>query len=327
MAEVLDLLSIIPATTSRGNKIHREIFNGKIRFSYTCKFTRPEAFEIKRFIELNDLFFEGYGLIQGDGDKSNFIGFTNSEFSILKRFLDFIEMCFAISRYVFSVRLFLPPGKNPGKEISKVVKELGVKRKQIIGFDFRKNHKSVVVNLYKRTRLINIVFRELYRVSRNRSKGSKTSAIPFLRGIIASDGTVQRKNTTTSLFAVKISSNDIENKKLYKHLLKLCGISYGKDERDCIPIRHFRNFSKMKKYDLIRISERKYRKFTEGFRILEINKKKLLDHGITKGRVVKILGSQGPMTIPELLREIRKMRKSQDRPTLYRHLWELEKRE
>ena len=56
-----------------------------------------------------------------------------------------------------------------------------------------------------------------------------------------------------------------------------------------------------------------------------MKKKKLLDCGITKDRIIKILGTHGPMTAPELLLEIRKLRKTQDRPTLYKHLWRLER--
>ena len=321
----IDVASLVPKKTSKGHEIVT-IKNGKnITILYKSNYGRNKQLKIKRFVELNDLFFEGFGLIEGDGDKAKFIGFTNSEFSILRHFLEFMEKCFGFSRDLFSVRLLLPVGTNPEEAKNEVKKELNLKD-HIIRFGFRKNHKSLVVNLYNRKETIDVVFRILYQLSRRMANENKSYAIPYLRGVTAAEGTVQRRNTTKSLFAVKISSTDIENTRLYKNLLRLCDIEFGKDERDCIPIRHLMNFLKMNKCNLMKISERKKEKFKEGLDVLEMKKKMLLDHGVTKGRIIRILNSYGSMTAPELLVKLRKTRETQDRPTLYRHLYELEKK-
>jgi len=319
----IDILSLIPERTTKGYEIITVKNKRHVTISYKPRFNISKSLKIKRFIDLDNLFFEGFGLIEGDGDKVKFVAFTNSEFSILEHFLNFMKKCFGLSREIFSVRLFLPIGMNLKEAKNKVINEL--KLKKIVGFNFRKNHKSLVVNLYKRTELIDIVFNNLYKFARNLVKKNKDYAIPYLRGVLAADGTVQRRNTTKSVFAVKISSTNAENTKLYKNLLNLCGFEFGKDERDCIPIRHFRNFSEMEKHNLTIISDSKHKKFTEGIKILKEKKKALLDHGITKDRIIKILAFHGPITAPKLLIEIRKLRESQDRPTLYRHLWELER--
>jgi hypothetical protein len=323
----IDLASLIPETTSNGYRIDMIKNKTHVTLSYKCKFSRPESLMIKRFVNLDELFFEGFGLIEGDGDKVKFVAFTNSEFAILNHFLDFMERCFDVSREVFRVRLFLPVCADPEHAKNKVIGSLRIKESQLSGFDFRSNHRSMVVNLYKRTVLLDIVFRKLYEFSRKMARQNKVYAIPYLRGVIAAEGTVQRRNTTRSVFAVKISSIKPDNTNLYKNLLKLCNLEFGKNERDCIPIRHLRNFAKMESYELLRVSEAKNKKFTEGLKILKAKKGKMLDCGVTKGRIIKILNSKGPMTIPELLREIRKTRKTQDRPSLYDHVWDLEKQD
>ena len=61
-----------------------------------------------------------------------------------------------------------------------------------------------------------------------------------------------------------------------------------------------------------------------GFKILERNKQLLLDQGVTKERILKILGNND-MTIPGILKEIRKTRPTQDRPSLYNHMNDLER--
>jgi hypothetical protein len=321
----IDVASLVPMTTNSGCRIETRKDGGYVTLSYKSKFNRPESFRIKRFLVLDDLFFEGFGLIEGDGDKAKFAAFTNSEFAILEHFLDFMEKCFDISRKVFRVRFFLPLGADPEEVKRKVIGSLKIKESQMTGFSFRSNHRSVVVNLYKRTVLIDAIFRKLYDFSRDMAKRNKAYAIPYLRGVIAAEGTVQRRNTTRSVFAVKISSTNPDSTDMYKNLLKLCGIDFGKDERDCIPIRHLRNFAKMEKYDLLKISEAKRKRFMEGLDILKMKKGNLLDRGITKDRIIRILRSEGPLTIPELLAKIRKTRETQDRPSLYGHMRDLEK--
>ena len=79
----IDIASLIPKKTSQGNDVVIIKDMNYVTISYKSNYGRNKQLKIKRFIELDDLFFEGFGLIEGDGDKTKFVGFTNSEFSIL----------------------------------------------------------------------------------------------------------------------------------------------------------------------------------------------------------------------------------------------------
>jgi len=321
----IDIRDFIPQTTDKGYDISIHNDGVFVIASYECKFSKPERLRIRRYIELDDLFFEGFGLINGDGDRYHFVGLSNSELSVLQHFMDFMEKTFWIPRDVFTARLILPEGFDPVETKRTFASGLCMREDQITGTGYKEDHRRPVLNVYKRTKMIDLIFRGLYEFSQHQAEQRKEFAIPYLRGVIASEGCVQRRNTTRSVFAVKISSLDPENTRLYKNLLELCGIGFGKDERDCIPIRHMSNFQKLEEFDMLKLSNAKKLKFSSGMLLLKENKANMLDRGITNDRIMGLLDDIGPMTVPAITAELRKIRPTQDRSTVYKHIWELEK--
>ncbi|MCD6403424.1 MAG: hypothetical protein J7K98_03780 [Candidatus Aenigmarchaeota archaeon] len=85
--DITKLLSLDPTLTMKivGEFVHLQIKNSGGN-GHDSK-----EFRVKRFVELDDLFFEGLGLWQGDGGKSKGLYFGNSCPTVINHFLMFVE--------------------------------------------------------------------------------------------------------------------------------------------------------------------------------------------------------------------------------------------
>jgi hypothetical protein len=120
----IDLAEYLPKELDRGRTIViNEVENNKIEV-YVKK--RPgkaghdsKRVVIKRFVELDDLFFEGLGLWQGEGGKDKGIYFGNTCVELLLHFLKFVEEKLGISRKKFKVTVNVPKLNTFQDEVKK----------------------------------------------------------------------------------------------------------------------------------------------------------------------------------------------------------------
>jgi hypothetical protein len=193
---------------------------------------------LKRFIELDDLFFEGLGLWQGEGGKDKGLYFGNNCEEILLHFLKFVEQKLGISRNEFKVTVNVPALTDSEEEINKKwSKKLQIPFENFthVCVDNRINEE------YAQFYINGIILSELMKSLNEKLKHiilrNREFATAYLRGIIAGEGSVHLKKSGV-ISHIAISSVDKGIIDFCKKCLSKLGITFGKyqNKRSAFPI-------------------------------------------------------------------------------------------
>ncbi len=270
--QFVDVVKLLPDRTSDIREIVKEIVGDKVtihsRIRAKSKGSGSKKVTISRFIELDQLFFEGLGLWQGEGAKSIGIYFGNTCVEVLQRFIEFVEKKLGILREEFKVNIVVPKIKKPEECIKKRWSDILKIRLD----NFRKVLIKSNTNLeYCYLQFNSIILIELMKLLHERLKSTilenEKFAASYMRSIIAGEGQVATKSWGT-LFYVSISSKYLKEVEFYKQCLKFLGITSGAFESHAMkfPIYGKDNFDKMNRFRLLDLHPNKKLKFDNGIK-------------------------------------------------------------
>ncbi len=264
---------------------------------------RSKEICLKRFVALDDLFFEGLGLWLGEGGKDKGLYFGNSSTNLILRFLKFVDAKLGINRSKFRVTINSPaPSVNSKKKWSDVLR-ISIMNFTNICLDTRINHE------YAQVYLNSIILVELMKNLQKKlepmilSNGGHASS--FLRGMFAAEGQVAfRKNGS---FHITLSSADLELVSFLKKVLQSIGISSGKYilQARKFPVYGYRNLKRFKELNIHTLHPDKRENFERGF--ASYKRINVLHGDEARGLILKQLTS-GPKTYDDLAAALGKAR-------------------
>lgn len=268
--QFVDVVKLLPDRTSEIREIVKEVNGNKVtiysRIRAKSKGSGSKKVTIKRYIELDELFFEGLGLWVAEGDKSKGIYFGNTCENVLEKFMKFVESKFGILRTEFKVRIIVPKldiDEDTVKE--KWSKKLKIPLYNFTRISIKENTDSEYAYPYFNSKILIELLKLLYKKLKSIILKNTLFASAFMRGIIAGEGQVELKPWKT-LSYVSISTANLDELAFYKKCLNTLGINSSKYEKTSrkFPIYGRRNLEKMKLYRLLEIHPLKYQKFEFG---------------------------------------------------------------
>lgn len=228
------------------------------------------------------------GLIIGEGyiDDKQFV-FANSNDKIIKYVLEFISQFNIYPSFVLEIAtkntdsIFIDKSKTSWEEIiNKKISNIRLRKE----FNNTTQKGTLHIKCYNScfAKILNIIIKEI----KNRVESNKELSKEYIKGILAAEGNINAKSTTTNcLYMVRISAKKEEERKHYKRCLGTIGIKiYCKDmptinkndERakywktkkgrgGAVLINRWLNFYKILSLGLLDIHEDKKRKFIKYF--------------------------------------------------------------
>jgi len=238
-----------------------------------CRIGRPsKPLELPKEIELNEENLEALGLFLAEGttiDNYNRIELGNTEFSLLEAFIKFLETL-NISRDVIKIKINAftdrcPLNENELKDFWSKKLKIPVENFQKVSWYYQKGNKKMacpygVVQIRVYHKLLAKIFQKILQKTIEIVINEKSLAVPFLRGIFAGEGSVEKRKDSIHSIAVSC----VKYKELIKQLLINCGIKTGKynPRMRGFPIRGIENFKKLLEMQLLRLHPRKNEEFT-----------------------------------------------------------------
>lgn len=306
---ILSMEKIIPAQIKQGRKTIVNIEGYKIRL-YTHPLLshcghRSKEIEIKRFVKLDDLFFEGLGLWVGEGGRSKGLYFGNTSPELLQHFLNFTKEKIGIEREEFKATINVPADRdgNATKEKWSKMLQIPLKNFTSICLDPRINREYVQV--YVNGTILAELMKSLAEKLGPEISSNERYAASFLRGIFAAEGQVALKKSGV-LFHIDFSSANTEIVSLLKKCLGSLGISSGKYIPQSLkfPIYGRRNFDCIRELGIHVLHPEKCVKFELG---LSKYKRYQMNGEEARALILQQLSS-GPKTYDELAAALGKAR-------------------
>lgn len=161
---------------------------------------------VNRSLLLDDLFFEGLGLWEGDGGKSKGLYFGSSCPDLLVLFLRFVEEKLGIPREKFKVTMCVPPqvDKWPRKRWSKM---LGIPIQNFTNICHNAHLGREHAMAYYNSEILVEIMKNMLDNLKPVILSEERFATSFLRGMFAAEGSVVLKKSGV-LFHISFSSKD-----------------------------------------------------------------------------------------------------------------------
>ena len=232
----------------------------------------PEGFQLNKYA------FESIGLLQGEMSKTLQRPFTfaNSDVTVMNTVLDFFERAFCISRkeWRWYIRVNLPPSEETKTLKSHLtehwIKACGLSREKQypVGVSFCNNvqNKELVNNgtvmIERRGPVFIQTVHKLVRdITQSMPRRSEDELIPYMRGIIAAEGTINFKLSSFHR-RVFITATNLEERNIFHKCLNRLGI----ETSDCssmnvIIISQKKYLLKLKELNLLSLQKEKKNKF------------------------------------------------------------------
>ncbi len=323
----IDLTKILPERLPSGKLIlWKQIDEEKIEIfvdKHSAPGGNPKPIRIKRFIEINELLFEGLGLRFGDGlkiqgGKKIVFGFSNTNLELHKHFLKFAKECLGIDSKEFRVALTIPPVLSDKiKELEeKISRELRIPLENFFTARILEKSKQPIINTKINSailgRVIERMFQSLKDILLNR-----TFSAAFLKGVIASEANISLRNG--KLDEISIGSKEKPNRELIRLLLLNLSIFPNKDKeiegQEAVLLHGLSNFRKMREWNLVSLHPEKFEAFERG---LKGFKKEEFRKGEAKLLILQSL-TKSSKNITQLAKELGRAWRS-----IVDHLWVLE---
>lgn|GEM_PF-5341548 len=232
-----------------------------------------KVLELPKEIKLDEENLESLGIFLAEGttvENYNRIELGNTEFSLLERFLRFLESL-KISRNEIRIKINAFVDSCPMNEVQ--LKAFWSRKLKIPVGNFQKiswyHQKGTrkkaspygVVQIRVYHKLLTKIFQKILQETIKLTRKKKSMAIPFLRGIFSGEGCIDKRKD--SIHSVIISC--VKYKNLIKRLLTKCNIKTGKynPRMRGFPIRGIENFGKIYKMQLFKLHPTKNKEFTD----------------------------------------------------------------
>ena len=274
-AKVIDLLAAIPQYTVTHKRKYPivifEIANNLLMISYRTRSGSPEAIALPRYLRLDRLTCQIFGLYLTDGSNakgSHALGLTNNDPTILRHFLNFFKKRFGIPRNMFKAKItanqILHAGKN-NELIDFWSRELGLIKQQFQKTTFGKTAtaKHGAVSLTVDRRVLKEVFAGIIYHVQNELFSDYHLSSWILQGVMAGDGFPQMDGSVVR--RVVISATEARKIKIYKKLLQRLEISFKWRKDRGIDITGIENLRKLSHLDVFCLHQNRNERFTRGF--------------------------------------------------------------
>jgi predicted transcriptional regulator len=228
----IDIMKVLPRKFENGKRvIYKNFPNGMIEIYIKKAPGRrghdSKKFILYRFIELDNLFFEGLGLWEGEAGKSKGLYFGNSCPELLLHFLRFVEQKLGLAREKFKVTVNSPNLDEPEDLINRRwSKKLRIPFEKFthVCYDSRINQE------YAQVYISGIVLSELMKNLHEKFKSiiliNKEYIVSYLRGVFAAEGSVILKPSGV-IFKIDFSTIDMKWANFLSKSLLCLGIRAG----------------------------------------------------------------------------------------------------
>jgi DNA-binding HxlR family transcriptional regulator len=275
----IDVVKILPEVLPSGKKIlWKEVEDGKIEIfvdKHSAKGGNAKPIKIKRFIEINELLFEGLGLRFGDGIKlqggvNRVFGFSNINLELHKHFLKFAKECFGIDSTQFRVAITIPPKLvNKVEEIElNVSKQLNIPKENFFKTRILDKRNHPIVDIKITSALLALVLSRIFDNLQPILFLEELFCASVLRGIIASEANISLDAKTRKLGDILIAAKEKNKRDFIRQLLEKIKIVPDRDKEirgmEGVLITGLSNFKIMDKFDLCVLHPEKHKNFKIG---------------------------------------------------------------
>jgi DNA-binding MarR family transcriptional regulator len=305
------LVRLLPPELPSGKKIlWKQVDAEKIEISVDKNSARggnAKPIVIKRFIEINELLFEGLGLRFGDGIKLQggeirVFGFSNTCLELVKYFLKFANECFGINPSQFRVALIIPPKLVERKEEIEfnISNELCIPRNNFYKSRTLERGNMTLINVTISSRLLAFLIQLIFDyMKENVIFSNQLFSACVLRGIIASEANINVRKEGR-LGEITIAAEGEEKRNFIRKLLLNLNIQPNKDKtienQECVCITGLSNFKIIKEWKLIDLNPRKLKDFEIGLNGFKVEQSR---KGELRLKVLQLLAEK-PRTRQEL---------------------------
>jgi len=236
------------------------------------------SIQMPRYIELDDRFFEIFGLYQGEGYKKqpNFgarVQFSNSNPEIINSFLDYFSEKFNLIRNNWNASIGYYGKLDKIKVISYWSKITKIEKENIKRVVFYKAKgedykKYGTLNIFIISSILVEIILGLLNCTQFLIMKRKKWARAFLRGLLAADGSVKlmKYKNMTSLQMIELALENKVESKFYKNIFKKIGIKTNDyTQRRKLMISNWRNFKVLAQFNAFKLHKEKNEKFWIGF--------------------------------------------------------------
>ncbi len=301
---------IIRSQNSPGRKVIIRVENDRIWIrtlpSKVHSGHRSKEIRLKRFVALDDLFFEGLGLWRGEGSKSKGLYFGNSNPSLLHRFLEFIEHKLGLDREEFKVTINVPTSPYLDEVKEKWVNELSIPAQNFTQICVDPRIRKEYAQAYFNSVILAKLMGDLYSRFKAFILQDQRASVAFLRGIFAAEGSVLVKNSGV-LHHITFSSKDSELIQFLEQCLRIHGVKPSKYMINGMNLQIYglSNFKHIRDLNIHTLHPEKREKFERGFSAYK--RVNVLDGEEARTLILRQLSS-GPKTYDDLAAALGKAR-------------------
>lgn len=181
--------------------------------------------KLPKFLEISELFVEGYGLYVAEGAKTgNKVALSNTNPNLLLLFIKWIEECFGVNKSEIRAYIYSPnESYNKRKLIQKWSRLLKLNKRQFRGTYHYKDSKKECCMLNLNYIVIKILIDSLREKVRKLISNDKKLSAAYIRGILAGDGHVET-NRKKNVHHVEIGLKDRREITYLRRILSSLGI-------------------------------------------------------------------------------------------------------
>jgi len=317
----INVLEILPDSLPSGKKLHCKRLGDDFLEIYADKHSSrggpPLPVRIRQYITVDESSAELFGLWFGDGIRiqwgvKNVFGFSNTELSLHKLFLDCSKKYLGIPSESYHCVLQLPEHlKGHEKELEHMVsKELSIPLKNFWKSRINPTRNMVGVDVKINSRLLGVLMHLVLNKFEELSQDDTFLAAGMLRGIIASEGNVHVRKSGR-LGEISVAGKEQLKRDFIRSLFLKVGVLPNKDKtiehQESVLVHGISNFKLVKSFGLASLHPHKRLEFErgmKGFKIEQSRKGELrflvleqLSKGTkTRQQLAKTLG-RSPATI------------------------------
>ena len=308
---IIDLAQIAPMKTPIGRDVELTVDSSKVAMYIPSSHRwgggkESKRVVVNRFISLDELFMEGLGLWRGEGGRKKGIYFGNSNASLVRLFLDFVEQKIGLPRKEFRATVNVPCMSASNDAVERWSKELLINLENFtrICVDPRINREYAQV--YFSSILLAELLDNLYASSREAVLSDSKLCVCFLRGLFAAEGSVLLKKSGV-LHHITFSSKDSELIQFLEQCLRLLGVKPSKYMINGMNLQIYGlpNFKRIRELGIHTLHPEKREKFERGFAAYK--RVNVLDGEEARALILKHLAS-GPKTYDDLAAALDKAR-------------------
>lgn len=255
---------------------------------------------LPRFIELNDIFWETFGILFGEMTKST-IAISNTDSKVLNHIIKFFDDSNLIDKASWKFSFSLNCKEIYG-DIKYTVEEsknfwsnkLSISMEKIGNACLYKQFKSTLnpnfgkIDLRFSNKALRYVINSLIIFVKDNVCNNPNYSIAFLRGLIAAEGCPGKRSGDYGLASIRIASKFEEERIFYAKICRYIGLDAKLYKRHNIEIRSIENFIKAFELKLFSLNEKRNRVFIERLNNLDTIKalKLLKNNSLTVREIV-----------------------------------------